>query len=787
VRPLSLALEGFFAYRKPASIDLRTIDYFSLAGPTGSGKSSLIDAMVFALYGRVPRLGKNTIAPAISTGAERARVSFEFEVYGVEYTATRLLQRTKNGGATTKEARLESPGMETVSGAAEVTLAVVDLLRLTFEDFTRTVVLPQGDFARFLQAPPGERQSLLRGLLGLDIYGRVRESAREREERAKGEASTLHSRLADLELPEAEAMSASISRRDAIKELSLAIPAIEKVLADRLERKSLAEAHVERLEEAIGRLGTIQEPKNLGKSIALVDAAEASIDSLGATILSLEASRNKLKNEIDDLPSLPVLDQLENLYLRLDDVDASLEKSEIKTLEEGLISAESQVADALVRAEEAKQRLEAARTEHAAHELATSLQPGDICPVCQHEITATLDLEDGDVGEARVIAESAVAELEKARANVGSLHESLTAEKQRIESLLLKRKEVIGDLGPGPVPRDQLKPLRIQINTKSSSVSTMEKELEEAKRKLKDEEENLGDLAEGQRSLTNQLIAARDIVGDLKPEIPVSEDPAVGWKEFLEWRDLKSDELKNQLPDARVSVADAAADLAKEESTVAKQLAALDIPKESPISAAVARAETRSVAVVENYETAFAKSETLHKDLEIVTRASMVASTLKGHLNANGFERWMMVGAIVDLVSRANSVLADLSADSYSLQSDDNGAFDIVDHRNADEVRPISTLSGGETFMVSLALALALAETLSAGGAGQLSSIILDEGFGTLDGESIDVVASVLEGLTENGLMVGIITHVSELAARAPVRFQVRKGPDGSQIEGPLL
>lgn len=159
-----------------------------------------------------------------------------------------------------------------------------------------------------------------------------------------------------------------------------------------------------------------------------------------------------------------------------------------------------------------------------------------------------------------------------------------------------------------------------------------------------------------------------------------------------------------------------------------------------------------------------------------------VADALASHLRADGFEQWMMAGAVTELVSGANDLLGQLSAGGYSLASDDSGSFSIIDHRNADESRPVNTLSGGETFLVSLALALSLAETLSAKGGSGLDAIILDEGFGTLDEESLDTVAAVLEELTGRGLMVGIITHVKELAARAPVRYDVRREPTGAQV-----
>jgi exonuclease SbcC len=120
LRPLSIELEGFFAYRKRASVDLTDVDYFSLEGPTGSGKSSLIDAMIFALYGKIPRLGGNTVAPAISAGAERAKVSFRFIAGVVVYTATGPLERAPTGGARATEVRVETEAGPGAGGSGEV-------------------------------------------------------------------------------------------------------------------------------------------------------------------------------------------------------------------------------------------------------------------------------------------------------------------------------------------------------------------------------------------------------------------------------------------------------------------------------------------------------------------------------------------------------------------------------------------------------------------------------------------------------------------------------------------
>jgi exonuclease SbcC len=97
----------------------------------------------------------------------------------------------------------------------------------------------------------------------------------------------------------------------------------------------------------------------------------------------------------------------------------------------------------------------------------------------------------------------------------------------------------------------------------------------------------------------------------------------------------------------------------------------------------------------------------------------------------------------------------------------------------------VHTLSGGETFQASLALALALSRQVTglSGGARDLNSIFLDEGFGTLDEDTLETVAATLEQLAENtDRMVGVVTHVPALAERAPVRFVVSRVGGASTI-----
>src|SRR5260370_42625712 len=107
MRPVRLLLDGFGCYRHPTEADFSDVEFFALVGPTGSGKSTLIDGLCFALYGTVPRWGKeNAIAQALAPAANSCRVCLVFEAAGKRYAAVRELTRDKNNVVKTRNARL---------------------------------------------------------------------------------------------------------------------------------------------------------------------------------------------------------------------------------------------------------------------------------------------------------------------------------------------------------------------------------------------------------------------------------------------------------------------------------------------------------------------------------------------------------------------------------------------------------------------------------------------------------------------------------------------------------
>ena len=158
---------------------------------------------------------------------------------------------------------------------------------------------------------------------------------------------------------------------------------------------------------------------------------------------------------------------------------------------------------------------------------------------------------------------------------------------------------------------------------------------------------------------------------------------------------------------------------------------------------------------------------------------------LSKELRADRIIAFLQVEALEILAAAGSEHLSTLSGGRYRLAFDQDEFF-VIDAWNGEDRRSARTLSGGETFLASLGLALALSEqvrSLSLTRRADLDSLFLDEGFGTLDPETLEVVVDAIEQLGSDGRMVGVITHVRELALRLPARIEVDGSPRGSQIQ----
>ncbi|MDY7100415.1 MAG: SMC family ATPase [Actinomycetota bacterium] len=794
MRPERLELEGFTAFREPTVLDLEDADLFALTGPTGSGKSSLIDAIVFALYGCVPRYDdRRRVAPAISEGRVEARVRLDFSVVGRRYTAVRVVRATRSG-ATTKEARLERAlddgTTEVLAGDADgLTDAVTGLLGLTYEHFTTCVVLPQGEFARFLHHKPRDRQALLVELLDLGIYERMAGRARERAVAERTRLEVANQRLADLAHATAERREELTGRAGVLDEL------IEQATAALARRREIA--------AGIDEAQTAQ--KTADEAITLLERARAPEDTM-ASATELTAAREARRDaaeqaeHADDdivaaeaglvaLPGRAALEQVVAAHRELERQRRLVAKGTAARTDAAAAHAEAVAATDAARTalERRREEVAAARTKDLAAAVAEGLEPGDECPVCGHEITdldhaAGADLAAANEAERR--AASALGEQESALAAASA---ELARVEGKLEEVTTRRDELAERLTDAPT-EDELETELAAVGAAEQRLADARTASAAARQRLTQADRILQRAETAARRAREVLDAARDALAPLSPPPLAREDLAEDWRLLGAWADERRPHLvaERDAADARRrSAEEAAAELDAGLRSIATAGGVTGIG--DGVRDALVAERARVAAALDRLETDLARRVELDADRAVAAEAEVVASQLGQHLRANAFQKWVLDEALERLVAGATGILWQLSGGAYSLTLEPRTSnFAVIDHVNADAVRSARTLSGGETFLASLALALALAEQvvdLASASTVRLESIFLDEGFGTLDPDALDTVAAAIEELGSTGRTVGVVTHVRDLAERLPVRFEVHKGPAGAGVE----
>jgi exonuclease SbcC len=337
MRPVVLQMHGFAAFREPTTVDFTGTEYFALVGPTGSGKSTVIDAMTFALYGSVPRWDdRRTVSLALSPTANRGTVRLLFDIGPARYVVARELRRAASGSVTVRNASLErlvdpaalgGPEDETEVLAADslpVSKAVEELLGLPFEQFCICVVLPQGDFAQFLHAKPADRQKTLTRILGLGMYEvMAREAAGEAKLQAQ-RAELLAEQLAGYADATEEAVLAAAERETALAALVERVGRALPQLADHDSEVLAAEQAAQRLRDERTALTSLGAPDGLAGLARRAREADSEVAGARRRLGASETADTDARERMAAAPDREPLRQLRRDHAELAALTARL-------------------------------------------------------------------------------------------------------------------------------------------------------------------------------------------------------------------------------------------------------------------------------------------------------------------------------------------------------------------------------------------------------------------------------------------------------------------------------
>lgn len=868
---------------------IETIDFtrcnqaglFRLAGATGAGKSTILDAIMFALYGETTGQGQgrgevdgreagDLRCSACAPEAETA-VTLEFETQSARYRVRRspAYQRpAQRGGGVVREAASASVE-QLVAGVwtprtdlrriPDISRFLEQELGLSAEQFRRVIVIPQGRFREVLISTADAREQLLKKIFGTHVYERfesmvnrrAREGAAvrqrlatERETILRGgewsspdDLAAVRTEAVGRRDAEHEAWSAADRRyRECDIEVTKATDAQRQAmtahrLLDNLDRAEAAASEAQTACESLRALAhELAEAKRVADAARAIEVAESTAlqeqaasaeverrsTEVASLLIPLEAATSERNRAADDATvhgamlreesgriqaELPALEELVQRIAadraRQADIGKRLAKADQKCA-----AAEGELEDAIAAEESAEHALERGRgTQHAnrAGLLAQDLMPGCACPVCgslEHPFPAAVTgevMDDSRIEELEEEVRQARTAREQAERTVSQAR--LDAERLRTESGILgERLEAIKDDPAERVSKlasrkDEIRKRELQLaDTLQRAV-----EAERSASKAHAQAVELRERAKGQclsgaaaaKSAAELEKLELERIGESDRERVRSATRTAAW---IADADRRIAEANRSLSDASGAV------------RAAREVAIGAVRRDTvPLDAEVvawtgrrdeARRDAEAAGTRRDLLTALvAQIDDLSARLESAERELKPAFELEQLVGGGAaagrvsLHAWVLGAFLDEVLAVASQRMHELTRGRYELhrmsEAEDlrqrAGLGIEVFDTHVGSRRPARTLSGGETFLASLSMALALGEVAGARGGRALDTVFIDEGFGTLDSESLELAMDVLARLRESGRTIGLISHVDELRRRIPTGIEVVK------------
>lgn len=894
MRPIYLSVSAFGPYADHQEFPLEKLGktgLYLITGDTGAGKTTIFDAITFALYGEPS--GKNRSAAMLRSLYAQpetlTEVTLTFLHQGRSYTVRRSPRQTRprrRGEGTTEDgpnAELLLPGGEVISGPTQVDGKLLEILGIDKNQFCQIAMIAQGAFLELLTEAKN-REEIFRNIFDTSLYQKLQERLKAASSELKGkveqEKSTLKIHIGNIVCTEEapgfaqveQAKLASEPPRDLAQTLAALVEfdrEAESAAARELGKLRPREAELvlelnelERRDKL--RRDLAEDRKKLAAAQAVLAAAEKTwerenlnqperealaarvsvmeeglkdydaLESLSGQMAALERESGRLRQSIAQSGQNALAEEILALRRELAQLDdAGQQYESLKSRREGfqrrkqsledlykdygkLSELDSRVTEARNRfvavqreADETCQEESIQRRRFLAEQagiMAGDLREGMACPVCGSvHHPAKAQLSEAAPSQAQVErlhrqaqqAQQAAAAASTEAARLGGQQRTLREKLSQDAAALLEGWKV--EDGPGPLRRE-LQGLTQQMGALEGQLRQEEGRVRRRKTLsalLPGKEQALSDLTERLKTWEAQLAdrqarleALAQQCQSLREKLPYADRNAAqaaleGQKQSLRRMNqaldaaaqaLRQREREQEALESRIAVYIgqlAGAEKAEDGSGLRQQLQALRLDLER-LSRLQADAGHRRRSNSHCLERMAASLERLKELEEEYIWVKALSDTANGNLTGQNrmlLETYVQKSYFDRILGRANAHLLAMSGNQYDLKrretADRRGKLgldlDVIDHYNG-TLRSVKSLSGGESFIASLSLALGMSEEIQAAAGGvQLETMFVDEGFGSLDEDSLGQAMKALHTLTGDSRLVGIISHVGRL------------------------
>lgn len=907
MRPLKITMSAFGPYAGEVTLDMQKLGksgIYLITGDTGAGKTTVFDAISYALYGEASgNYRENTTLRSKYASADTPTfVELEFEYNNEIYKINRnpeYPRPNKRGEGFTKQsanAELVMPDGSVITKIKEVSAKVEEIIGINKNQFSQIAMIAQGDFRKLLNCETNERSKIFRKIFKTEPYHNIEiklsslfnELKRNREKEKSGieqyinqlkcnENDTLSLELeraksGDVLIEDVIKLAGEIINKDTLeytktqKNIESINEEIEKINSN-IKLYENQEATKKEYAEASAKLEELKTKRNdcekayksaeaqrerlddLTRKINLINSKMPKYDelkslenSINERAQSFEKSNNSLKlkqqeitlleKEIDEkskaLEEVKGADLLvQKLTVQKEEINKKAEalkelKTEIdrcKTEQKNLKNAQSFAKSALDEygtLENEYNQIYIAFFNEQAGIIADELKDGEPCPVCGSTSHPNL-ARKSENAPSQADVESAQNLVKKAQEKADKARDTASALKSRFDEIAANVKSAAKKLFGTD---DNL------FDDYNSNINALKKEYDCTLALLKTANEKLNlyqkldkeipKIQEKQKSLSDEISKLNTQKASDEAFISENTKRVTSIKSELDFKsaDRAKDKLKeytnlsNDIKNAIEKSKNAFDDIKSKYDTQKGTKASLENALKEFKEIDLASLNEKSLKLNEYKKDVDETAKSLYSRIEsnklLVDNISEKRDILKGYDDkyvwlkalsetANGdisgkekitLETFVQMTYFDSIIRKANIRLLTMSdgqyelvrrSDAETLKKNEGLALDVIDHFNA-STRSVSTLSGGESFMASLCLALGLSDEIQSSNGGiKLDTMFVDEGFGSLDGEALDRALSALTSLSQGNRLVGIISHVDALCDRIDNKIVITK------------